>query len=326
MSSSSRALARTWPYPRHRRFVEAVREAASTWFKSKGFGVNKRYPYILAKWEDWPKNIILPQVAAYIQKSAEAQRQEGLNFPLHKYIHHGLSSQAMLFNLVGPLLVRGDLSPLRKVLDRKGVAWPGEGSEAKFEHEDRAIFNEDSGQPTSIDLVVLDDQSSPKIFVEAKFTEQEFGGCSVFAGGDCDGRNPAGNMDLCYLHYIGRKYWSLSQKYGIAEGKIASDTTCILANHYQFFREAIFALEHGGVFVLLCDDRSPVFFSDGPQGPRGAMPLLIDLVPEGAQQSITSVTIQELVAEIEESADHKWVEEFVRKYGLLQEIGDDPTS
>jgi hypothetical protein len=34
------------------------------------------------------------------------QRKGGNNFPLHKYIQHGLNSQALLFNLIGPLLTR----------------------------------------------------------------------------------------------------------------------------------------------------------------------------------------------------------------------------
>jgi len=316
MTQSSHALAQTWGYPRHRRFVEQARSAATEWFRAKEMQVNPKYPYILAEWEDWPKNIILAEVANYIEEVAESQRAEGLNFPLHKYVHHGLSSQAMLFNLAGPLLVRRDLLPLRNVIERKELEWPDGGSRAMFEYEDRNIFNENSGQPTSIDLVVLDTCDRPKIFIESKFVEQEFGGCSVFGAGDCDGQNPAGDTSTCYLHHIGRKYWSLIQKYGIDNGSVGNDATCILANHYQFFKEAIFAFEHQGIFVLLCDERSPVFYSDGPKGPRGVMPFLLSLLPNQLQRHVSYVTVQELIAEMESLGQYEWIGEFKEKYGL----------
>jgi len=185
-----------------------------------------------------------------------------------------------------------------------------------FEYEDRNIFNENSGQPTSIDLVVLDTCDRPKIFIESKFVEQEFGGCSVFGAGDCDGQNPAGDTSTCYLHHIGRKYWSLIQKYGIDNGSVGNDATCILANHYQFFKEAIFAFEHQGIFVLLCDERSPVFYSDGPKGPRGVMPFLLSLLPNQLQRHVSYVTVQELIAEMESLGQYEWIGEFKEKYGL----------
>jgi len=318
MSPSSRSLARSWTYPRHRSFVKEVQSAATNWFQSKGFAVDKRYSYILSDRNDWPKNIVLPQVATYIQDVVEAKRLEDLNFPLHNYIHHGLSSQAMLFNLIGPLLVRDDLRPLRSVLESKGVRWPGEGARAIFEYEDRSTFNEDSGQPTSIDLAVFDADGGPKLFVESKFVEQEFGGCSVFRSGDCDGRNPAADLELCYLHHIGRKYWSLMKKYKIDQGAIGRDSQCILNNYYQFFREALFAFEHDGIFVLLCDERSPVFYSDGPKGQRGLMPFLLGLLPQELRHQVIQVTVQELLTEIKLSGNHEWVDDFEEKYGLAK--------
>jgi len=316
MTQSSRALAQTWGYPRYRLFLEQVRTAATAWFRAKGRIVNSKFPYILSERRDWPYNIILDEVSDYIKDTCKSQRTLGLNFPLHKYLHHGLSSQAMLFNLVGPLLIRDDLLPLRNVIERKGLEWPGGGSRAMFEYEDRHVFNEDSGQPTSIDLVVMDAHDRPKIFIESKFVEKEFGGCSVFGAGDCDGQNPVEDTSKCYLNHIGRKYWSLIKKYGIDNGHIGKDAFCILANHYQFFREAIFAFEHQGIFILLCDERSPVFYSHGPRGPRGVMPFLVSLLPDELQRHVSYVTMQELVAEIESLGNHDWVGEFKAKYGL----------
>jgi len=224
----------------------------------------------------------------------------------------------MLINLIGPLLVRADLSPLRAAMESKSVEWPGESAKAIFEYEDRSVFNEDSGQPTSIDLAIIDADGRPRIFIEAKFVEQEFGGCSVFEAGDCDGRNPAADLELCYLHHIGREYWSLMRKYGIDQGAIGHDAQCILCNHYQFFREVLFAFENDGIFVLLCDERSPVFYSDGSKGQRGLMPFLLGLLPQELRHRVAQVTIQDLISEIESSGTCGWVNDFEDKYGLVE--------
>jgi hypothetical protein len=47
MTKSSRSLAYTWPYPRHRYFEKALRETAAKWFAAKGYPVHRRYRYIL---------------------------------------------------------------------------------------------------------------------------------------------------------------------------------------------------------------------------------------------------------------------------------------
>jgi hypothetical protein len=308
--------ARTWQYPRHKIFEKRIQKAAVAWFAHHGYLTNPRHPYILAKWEDWPKNIILPDVSQYIQDAVENKRRERNNFPLHKYIHHGLSSQAMLFNLVGPLLVVNDLSPLKILIGRQGLEWPGENVLSIFEYEDRDVFNERQGQPTSIDLVIDAETGNTGLYIEAKFTEHEFGGCSLFHGGDCDGRNPSVNLGLCYLDHIGRKYWSLMHKYGLHDGHIGTDAMCILANHYQFFRELLFALEKGGTFILLSDDRNPVFHSSGSQGERGLMPFLTELLPADIRKRIALISIQELITEIQLSERHTWCVEFIEKYGL----------
>jgi hypothetical protein len=307
---------RAWSYPLHRNFVKVVRKAAADWFLAKGYKTDPKYPYILAELEDWHKNIILEEVSEYIEKIATEQRTDGNNFPLHKYIHHGLSSQAMLFNLVGPLLIFKDLDPLKRLIEKKGLIWPGVGARAYFEYEDRTVFNETHGQPTSIDLVIASQSGKPLIFIESKFVEQGFGGCSVYQNGDCDGRNPSTDSESCFLHHIGRRYWSLMHKYGFLEGPIGKDTLCILSEHYQFFREVILALEKGGIFVLLSDDRSPVFRTQGSKGERGLMPLLIGLLPEKLRQRVAQVSLQELVEEIEKTGENKWIKDFKEKYAL----------
>lgn len=319
MSDNSRRRARTWPYPRYARFRSAVRDAATAWFFQRRLETHPKYPYILANWDDWPNNMILPDVAQYVRHTAETQRAEGSPFPLHKYIHHGLSSQALLFNLVGPMLLKHDLTPLQRALQTKGVPVPAGSQDVVLEYENRGIFNEDTGQPTSIDLAIGPSSGGSRIFIECKFVEQEFGGCSVFAEGDCDGRNPAGDLGLCYLHHIGRRYWEAATRHGLLEGPIRTERLCVLAPHYQFFREVLFALENDGVFVLLSDERSPVFSQGGPKGDkgeRGLMPVLLSLLPDAIRPRVIQLSIQELLKEISSTQDESWVSQFKEKYGL----------
>jgi hypothetical protein len=311
---SSRSLAYSWPYPRHKSFEKQLRTAAQNWYTDKGYPVHPKMPYILDRWDNWPRNIILPEIADYV-KEERAKRATIKGFPLHKYIHHGLSSQAMLFNLIGPMIVRQDFSPLKVAIQKNNIFWPEGQLKANLEFEDRAIFNEDTGQPTSIDLIIFDKNESPRIMIEAKLVERKFGGCSVFNAGDCDGRNPAGNFSLCYLHHIGRKYWKLLKKHGFLKGPLGKDTTCILSVHYQFFREVLFALELDSIFVLLFDERNPTFICDGPHGERGLMPFLLSFVPETLHERVEMLSIQQVVDAIKSTGNHEWVGEFKSKYG-----------
>ena len=82
--------------------------------------------YLLDRWQDWPKNIILPEVAQFIQAEQSRRSQKKESFPLHKYIHHGLSSQAMVFNLVGPFVVQNNLIPLRAAFEVAQTDWTQE--------------------------------------------------------------------------------------------------------------------------------------------------------------------------------------------------------
>jgi hypothetical protein len=315
---NSRQLAKSWPYPRHLRFRKTLEKAAAAWFKSKGHR-DLKPAHILPSRNDWRDNIILPEVADYVDADRIRRQDSGEGYPLHKYAHHGLSSQALAFNLLGPLVARDDLEPLRDILAAAGIAWRDGQASGSFEVEDRAIFNEDSGQPTSIDFMVSVD-GAPALCVEVKLVEPEFGGCSVFEAGDCDGRNPAGDLALCYLHHIGRRYWTLLQKHGFLGAGLETERLCALASHYQFFREVLLALEKGAAFVLLCDDRSPTFMVDGPLGQRGLIPLLLGFVPEQLRGRIGVVTVRQLLEATEATGRHEdWTGTFRDKYALEAE-------
>lgn len=315
MTDNSRRRAKSWPYPRRVRFERELRKAAASWFVERGFAQHSRYPFCLASRDLWPQNIIDPGVVDYVQRQIAERESDGQGFALHDWVHHGLSSQAMLFNLLGPLIIRNDFAPLRDAFEQQGIPWPTRVDRTEFEYEDRSVFNEDSAQPTSVDLVFFAGQK-PRLFIEAKLVEPDFGGCSFFRGGDCDGRNPVEDLSSCYLHHIGRQYWTVMEKHGFLGGTFRSDGNCALANHYQFFREVGVALENKGAFVLLSDERSPVFWRDGPLGERGLMAYLLPLVPESLRHRIGCVSIQQVGRAIKASGRHPWVTEFERKYGL----------
>jgi len=317
MTNSSRRNAQTWPYPRHRDFDEKLRKSNAEWFAVHNYSVNPAMPYLLDQWDHWPQNIIIPEVTKYLQEERKRRNEKKQGFPLHKYIHHGLSSQAMLFNLVGPLMVQNDLLPLKSAFETGGIDWPPEKVTPRFEVEDRKIFNEDTGQPTSIDLVIQGENEIRSLFIEAKLVEHEFSGCSVFGAGDCDGGNPAQNFERCYLHHLGRKYWVLMKKHGFLNGLAGSSPICPFAMYYQFYRELIFAIESGGDFVLLFDQRNPTFFCGETTDKRGLMPFLHSFVPEEINCRIHFISIQQVVAAYYENGDFSWLKEFEKKYGLI---------
>lgn len=309
-----------WSFPRHRDYERALRKTAASWFADKNLAVQRKYAYILARHDMWPQNIILPEVVQYIQDEKKSNEEQKKSYPLHKYLHHGLSSQAMLFNLVGPLIVRHDLEPLKIVFEHQGICWPVGKITAEFEFDDRSVFNETRGQPTSIDLLIRNESGTPKIFVEAKLVEKEFGGCSLFAGGDCDGSNPARDFPRCFLHHIGRRYWPLMEKHGFLDGPLSQDTTCIMTSYYQFFREVLLAFELGGSFVLLCDRRSPAFAHGDQDTQRGLFSFLVSLLPQPARDRVKSVALQDVIRAIHKTERHEWIGEFEKKYGIIQGV------
>jgi len=302
-----------WQYPRQKQFEKQLRQSAENWFRSKGFETQPKMPYCLNSLEDWANNIILPEVTKFIQDCKAKAESEGRPYPLHKYVHHGLSSQAMAFNLFGPLITRQDLTPFVELLVEKRIKVQEDIVLAEFEYEDRKIFCENQGQPTSIDIVLKNSQNKPVVFIESKLVEKEFGGCSVFAGGDCPGMNPAKNLEECYHHFIGRKYWTIMEKHGISDF-IKNEKTCPFTSYYQFFREILFSIENNGPFILLCDKRSAVFQVSEK---RGLVPFLRTFLPNELKYSLDIVTIQEVVDKIRQSNRHNdWIGEFCIKYGI----------
>jgi len=87
--------------PRRTDWLPALRAQVAAYFAAKGLPARATAPYILAGGKQrWPLNIIDPEVVAMI-RTIMAERP----FPLHRWVQHGLSSQALLFNLIGPVLL-----------------------------------------------------------------------------------------------------------------------------------------------------------------------------------------------------------------------------
>jgi hypothetical protein len=298
-------------------FERRLRQVAAEWLKARGFPQRPRTPYVLEGRDRWRDNIIVPEVARYIEAKLSTETSAGRRHSLHRWVHDGLSSQAMLFNLVGPLIVTGDFSPLRQAFVAAGLPFPVGQVCAEFEYQDPGVFSERVPQPTSIDLMVAGRTDRARLFVEAKLTERGFGGCSVFGRKGCDGSNPAADVAKCYLHQAGRLYWEVLRQQGFTDGLTAGHRRCVLADHYQFFREVCFALAKGGVFVLLMDERNPLFAHRRSDQEPNLMDRLCGMVPANLRERVTKISVQQIVAAIKESPDHRWVAAFEEKYGLL---------
>jgi hypothetical protein len=301
-----------WDYPQYKDFRKQQNEIAEAYFKKHRYPVHDKYSFILKDRTDWTKNILLPEVANFIETIKEQYEKRGDPFPLHKYIHHGLSSQAMLFNLIGDPARNKDHAFFKTVFNFPDVRID-EHSEFIFEHSDREVFDENQQQPTSFDFAVKN-TTGRNIYLEAKYVEAEFGKCSTIEGGECDGLNPVNNSELCYLTHKGRKYWELMNKYQLGTAYEKS-LICPLAIYYQFYREFMFALERNGYYVILYDKRNPAFHKSAPAGPRGLIPTLLNSLPPDLQPFIKTMQIQDVVDALDRFG-FTWVDDFREKYGL----------
>ncbi len=294
---------------KRKNLVKQLQRQTAAYFRRKGYATAGRN-YILQEYEDWKKNIISPEVADYIDKKRKESAGK-VPFPLHKYIHHGLSSQACLFNLLGPVLVSKDFAALKGILSLSGLNLQGDICSAEFEFSAREIFNEDRGQPTSVDLYVQTDKDE-KVFIEFKFTEAEFGTCSVYEDGDCDGLNPDRDLSLCYLHRMHRTYMSLMKKYEL----LKNYEYCPFTEFYQAYRLLLSTLENQGqcYFMLIHDKRNPTFFIQDETRERGRFVRFKNLLPEEVKGKVFILDIQQIVEYLKGHRKFEWLTEFEEKY------------
>ena len=301
-----------WKYKFYRHYRKSKNIIAANWFKEKGYDVQHKYPFILDKKDNWVNNIILDTVYGFIQAERKIALDNNNPFPIHDYIHHGLSSQAMLFNLLGDVVMKKDIKTLSEIFDFKNVQIKND-SIIKFEHCNRDTFNEKQQQPTSMDFVILNKEGE-NIFLESKLVETEFGNCSTIKQGECDGQNPIDNPSMCYLTFKGRKYWELMKKYDLHKS-YANSPICPLSIYYQFFRELIFSIENKGYYVILIDKENPSFIKGESGFERGLIPTLTKSLPLQIKSKIKIIYIQDVLSILEKNR-YIWVKEFRNKYGI----------
>ena len=241
---------------------------AAKWFEGRGYSVQSKYPYILAERDQWPANIIVPEVASFITSAHQACEARGAPFPLHKYIHHGLSSQAMLFNLVGPLSgAAGSVTPANGVLTQRES--PGRGTTRPSPSRSKIgpSSTRTAASPLPLIWCIAGNGSAPRLYIEAKLVEREFGGCSVFEQGDCDGMNPAADLPLLLPASHRTRVLAV---YGGARllGWAGCTESCLPAwpGTTSFSANSCLLSHKGGYFVLLDDCRNPTFVAAGSNG------------------------------------------------------------
>ena len=291
----------------YRDYRKKLNKIASEYFKENGYSVVEKMPYILRDRNDWSKNIISMEIYEYIINQTIQAQKKGEPFPIHKYIHHGLSSQALLFNLFTNFIIMSDYKALNliffdgeQIIDKK--------AKILYEYSDRDVFNELQQQPTSFDMFI--DCKKP-VFIESKFVEQKYGICSVFDEGSCDGLNPLKDFSLCYLSSKkNRNYLELMKKYNLSDAYI-DDKICPLSIYYQFYRELLFSLKKNGIYVLLYDNRNPVFIN----GKRGVYKILYERLPINIKPFVKAISYQDIIAKIE-PFNLDWLNKFKKKYGM----------
>ena len=255
--------------------------------------------YVIDGRENWSLNL-MPGIRPYFMDLVGRRL-----LALHKDRNSGRSSQIMLMNLVGPLLVQGQLAALKPMFEERGLLWPSDDVAAVFEYESRSVLNEcGPGKPTSMDLAIL--ATRPELLLECKLTEDRFGACS--AAESCTRRNPRDNFDRCYWHLRGRHYWLHLDRFGFLDLPAWHTPECPLAANYQFFRELLFAQRLGAPYVLL---RHADNYLIGD-----LVDDLRDSVPATMQSRVFVLTIQSLFRLLTVVAGDAWGEEFALRYAL----------
>jgi len=78
---TSRALARSWLYPKYQDFERALLRSAAAWFAAGNYLRHPKYPYCLARCDDRPKSVILSEVADLSKEERARRHAAGGGFP-----------------------------------------------------------------------------------------------------------------------------------------------------------------------------------------------------------------------------------------------------
>ncbi len=280
---------------------DVVKASTAAWFASRRIPVGGKWPHVLRSRDEWRRNIIDPAVAAHLAST-----------PLHARVHYGTSSQALLFNLVGPMLlpgVDGGLEPLRQALRKRNIPWPVGSVNALLEYQDRQVMKESKRSPTSVDLAIRSsDTREAGLYIECKFTETGFGRCSRKKE-LCRAADPMDGGVTCYYTEKGIGYWDALERLGFYD-TLPRRAGCPLRRDYQFYRMVLFAVLQRGRFVLLYDERN--------RGIAAHLDRLRETVPPACQEAIGALTVQDVLEECGKWEAHtSWLPLFREKYGLL---------
>jgi hypothetical protein len=226
----------------------------------------------------------------------------------------------MAFNLLGPLVVRKDLAPIKEAFVAVG-GWGGYWDElyAYFEAHDRKVFSEPEGLPTCVDFAIQGNGNG--IFADVIFTQSGFTGCPYIKDGSCDGKNPCwfGKLAECALTRSGNTLWTQMEKWAMSESTRIDGDTCPFVNYYSFFQKLLFSMVNDGVYILITDERNPLFVQRDEKGNLvdGLCQQLSEALPRHRWGRVGAFTIQDLVRAIEKTGRHgDWIQEFKDKYAI----------
>lgn len=192
---------------------------------------------------------------------------------------------------------------------------------AQFEYTNREALGETGPQqPTSVD-VYLKSVAGERVLVEFKFTETEFGTCSVYESGDCDGANFRLDFSTCYLHeYAGRQYMKLMEKYHL----LPESEACPFVEFYQAYRLLLLALEEEAATpgkpraqgLLVHDGRNPAFLHRTGGVDRGRYVRFKRLLPKEMANRVSILRIQDMANALEKSGRAEWIADFRSRYAI----------
>ena len=293
-------------------YQQRLQTCASDWIAESGFKAHGKYPFVLHSQTQWRNNLLLPDLASILDDLQRERAKAGLHPILQRMPHSGISTQIMLFNLFLPLIARDDVDAIASVFLRAGTPWPGPGAQIEFEVSGAKLFNEPYKRPTSADMVVRGPSGDP-IYVTAKLVEHTYEPCRMLKMGDCEGANPAKDLESCPLHQENIDYWHVLAKHGVDLSKAGA--LCPLGPSSEFFRTMAMALEAGGHCVLLVHDDNPAFARN--QSSRGLWPLMRSILPASKQKKVHLVPLRGITNSLAKSKKHRdWLGRFVHRYGL----------
>jgi len=104
------------------------------------------------------------------------------------------------------------------------------------------------------------------------------------------------------------------QKHGLVTDGLKANSICPFITLYQAYRILMFALERGGHFLLIHDERNPSFAWTSTSVDRGAFALFHELLPASAQRRCYKITTQAVVEVVERVFPFPTLEEVKAKY------------